>query len=178
MSLGRSWIASGCALSATFAALAIPAASGRATITRASARVDESQRDGFAQESFTLNLSKDAEPIKSLSLGPPSGLQYGPVSKGLQVLTAGKPARYTAKHVENTIVISFSQPVTSVSIRITSPAIHNCTAGIVTPLAAVGATGFDAGKGTIAPRAVTVRFINVRPPTWWHPNHKAQLGVC
>lgn len=155
-----------------------PLALASARITDASARVDESQRDGYAQEAFTLTVSKGAQPIKSLDLGPPSGLQYGPVGKGLQITTAGKPVGHTAKHYENAIAISFRHPVMSVRIQISSPAIHNCAAGAVWPDGAVGATGRDAGQGTIEPSAVTVRFIKVSPPGWWHPSRSAQNAVC
>ncbi|HEX3802433.1 MAG TPA: hypothetical protein VHV75_06305 [Solirubrobacteraceae bacterium] len=166
-------------LSVLLVALATsPLARASARITNASAHVDESQQDGYAQEAFTLTVSKGAQPIKSLDLGPPSGLQYGPVGTGLQITSAGKPVGHTAKHYENDIAVSFRHPVMSVRIQISSPAIHNCTAGAVWPVGAVGATGLDAGQGTIEPRAVTVRFIKVSSPGWWHPSRSAQQAVC
>jgi hypothetical protein len=176
MSSARVWAT---CLAVLLVALATsPLAIASARITDASARVDESQRDGYAQEAFTLTVSKGAQPIESLNLGPPSGLQYGPVGQGLQVTSAGKPVAHTAKHYQNTIAVSFRHPVMSVRIQISSPAIHNCAAGAVWPVGAVGATGLDAGHGTIEPSAVTVRFIKVSSPGWWHPSRSAQNAVC
>jgi hypothetical protein len=147
-------------------------------LSAVSLRVDESRQDGYAQEAFTIAVAKGAQPIKSLTLGAPGGLEYEEVRTGLRITTGSTVVRFTAKHVEDEIWISFPNPARAVHVTITSPAIVRCVAGLFSQTATVEAMAIDARRQSLRPPPVTTQITRVSPPKWWHPSQSAQQSVC
>ncbi|HEX4034412.1 MAG TPA: hypothetical protein VHX66_08220 [Solirubrobacteraceae bacterium] len=152
--------------------------SAKQGISAVSLRVDESRQDGYTQEAFTVAVASGAQPIKSLTLGAPGGLEFQEVRTGLSITTGGTAVRYTAKHVEDEISISITNPARELRVTITSPAIVRCVAGLFTQTATVDAMGLDArGHKLVFPPVVT-RMKRVSAPAWWHPTQSQQQSVC